>query len=96
MRDGAAADDGEEGEEGEVKKGKGRRRKNKKKAGSDEDRWLWGGLNVRGLRDCVMRGSVGDPWYFGADPYLWLMDPDPTPFFSDFKDEKKSFHIIFL
>ncbi len=28
-----------------------------------------------------------------ADPYLWLMDPDPTPdpapFFSDFKDERK-------
>ncbi len=30
--------------------------------------------------------SVGDSWYFGADP-------DPTPFFSDFKDEKKK--IIF-
>ncbi len=27
--------------------------------------------------------SVGDPWHFGADPrdpYLWLPDPDPTPF----------------
>ncbi len=45
--------------------------------------------------------SVGewDPWNFGADPYLWLMDPDPdatldpTLFFSDFKDAKK---IIFF
>ncbi len=44
--------------------------------------------------------SVGDPWHFGCgsrsgspDPYLWLMDPDPTPFFSDLKDAKK---IIFL
>ncbi len=27
--------------------------------------------------------SVWDPWHFGADPYLWLMDP--TPFFSEFK-----------
>jgi hypothetical protein len=37
--------------------------------------------------------SVVDPWHFGADPYLWLTDPgptpDPTPFFSDFKDAKK-------
>ncbi len=22
--------------------------------------------------------SVGDPWHFGADPYFWLMDPDPA------------------
>jgi len=31
--------------------------------------------------------------------YLWLMDPDPTPdptaFFSDFKDEKNYFFPIF-
>ncbi len=37
--------------------------------------------------------SVGDPWHFGADPYLWQMDPDPapvsTPFFIDLKDAKK-------
>ncbi len=26
-----------------------------------------------------------------TDPYLWLMDPDPTPFFIDFKDAKKIF-----
>ncbi len=31
------------------------------------------------------------------DPYLSLMDRDPTPFFSDFKDvKKKLFHIFFL
>ena len=35
-----------------------------------------------------------------TDPYLWLLDPDPTPdptpFFSDFKDAKKNyfFHIF--
>ncbi len=44
--------------------------------------------------------SVGDPWHFDADtedPYLCLMDPDPTPLFSDFKDAKKSFsfHVFF-
>ena len=38
-----------------------------------------------------------DPRHFGADPdpYLLLMDPDPTPdptpFFIDFKDAKKNF-----
>ncbi len=42
--------------------------------------------------------SVWDLWHFGADPDLWLMDPDPTPFFNDFKDAKQiSFsHIFFL
>jgi hypothetical protein len=47
--------------------------------------------------------SVGDPSHFGADPvsdpHLWLTDPDPTPFFSDFKDAKKKIifcHIFFL
>jgi hypothetical protein len=35
--------------------------------------------------------SVGDPLHFGADP-----DPDPTPFFSDFKDEKKLFFSYFF
>ncbi len=60
----------------------------------------------------VLLTSVEDPWHFGADPdldlYLLLMDPDPvpdtdptpdpgpTPFFSDFKDGKKFFFIIFL
>jgi hypothetical protein len=35
--------------------------------------------------------SVGDPWHIGADPdpHLWLTDPDPTVFFSDFKSAKK-------
>jgi len=28
--------------------------------------------------------GVRDP-----DPHLWLMDPDPIPFFSNFKDAKK-------
>ncbi len=43
--------------------------------------------------------SVGDPWHFDADPdpHLWLKDldptPDPTPFFSDFKDS--IFFLIF-
>ncbi len=34
--------------------------------------------------------SVGDPWHWcgsgSSDSYLWLMDLDATPFFSDFKD----------
>jgi hypothetical protein len=43
----------------------------------------------------ALLNSVGDPCHFGADPdlrihmYLWLTYPDPTPFFSDFKDAKK-------
>ncbi len=51
-----------------------------------------------------LQTSIGDPWHFGADLYLWLMDPDPdathgtTPFFNDFNNSKKYFflHIIFL
>jgi hypothetical protein len=31
-----------------------------------------------------------------ADPYLWLMDPDLTPFFSDFKDAKKNYFYHFF
>jgi hypothetical protein len=43
----------------------------------------------------------GGSWSRSANPYLLLMDPDPTPdptpFFSDFKDGKKKFlHIFFL
>ncbi len=39
-----------------------------------------------------LQSSVGDPWHFGADP-----DPNPTPFFSDFKNAKQNFfHISFL
>ncbi len=38
-------------------------------------------------------GSVGDPWHFGADPDP---TPDPTPFFSDFKDVKKIIFFIFF
>ncbi len=47
--------------------------------------------------------SVGDPWYFCADPDPGTdQDPNPTPnptlFFSDFKDAKKNifFSHIFL
>jgi len=45
-------------------------------------------------------GSVKFWCGFGSvDPYLWLTDPDPTPdptfFFSDFKDAKQIFFIIF-
>ncbi len=34
----------------------------------------------------------GIRWYFGADPdpHLWLTDPDPTTFFTDFKDAKNA------
>ncbi len=39
------------------------------------NRWRWRGLTT----------SVGDPWHFAADPHLWLIDPDPTPFFNDLK-----------
>ncbi len=45
--------------------------------------------------------SVGDPWNFGAGPYLWLIDPDPDPttdptlFFSDFKDAKNPILITY-
>ncbi len=35
--------------------------------------------------------SAGDPWHFDADPYIWLTDSDPTPFFNDFKMPKKLF-----
>ncbi len=38
--------------------------------------------------------SVGDPWHFCADPYLWLKDPAPTPFFSDFSDAKNYFFFV--
>ncbi len=49
------------------------------------------------IRDMLVRIRILIP-----DPYLWLMDPDPTPdpntFFRDFKDLiKKTFsHIFFL
>jgi hypothetical protein len=51
----------------------------------------------------------GDPCHFGADPdqdpypqirTLWQMDPnptpDPTPFFSDFKDAKKKKYFFLI
>ncbi len=48
----------------------------------------------------LFRAVLGIRWHFGADPYLWLMDPDPTPdptaFFSDLKDVKKFFFLIFF
>jgi hypothetical protein len=42
----------------------------------------------------LLNFSAGDPRHFGAHPYLWLSDPDPTPFFSDFKEAKKNFLLI--
>ncbi len=37
------------------------------------------GMSVQ-HRDLFPYRSVWDLWHFGADPYLWLMDPDPTLF----------------
>ncbi len=61
-----------------------------------------GGGGVRGIGVA----SVGNPCHFGADPdradpNLWLFDkdptPDPTPFYSDFKDgENYYYYFIFL
>ncbi len=31
------------------------------------------------LTPCTFRSSVGDPWHFGTDPYLWLTDLDADP-----------------
>jgi hypothetical protein len=61
---------------------------------------LW--LKITYLRMVInlVSCSVRSLWHFGADPdpripYLLLMDPDPTPdptpFFSDFKDAKNIF-----
>ncbi len=38
---------------------------------------------------------MGDPLLFGADTdlHLGLTDPDPTPFFSDFKECKEYFFL---
>jgi hypothetical protein len=44
-----------------------------------------------------VRNSVGDPRPFDADPadpYLRLVDPDPTSFFIDFKEVKKLIFFI--
>ncbi len=48
--------------------------------------------------------SVGDPWHFGADRYLWLMvlnpdpdsTPDPTSFFIDFWGCKKKYFFLHI
>ncbi len=57
-----------------------------------------------GKKSAVLKTCAGDPWHFGADPDPWIRTlpltllltepdrdptPDPTPFFSDFKDAKK-------
>ncbi len=43
---------------------------------------------VLGIRNILVRIRIPD---------LWLTDPDPTPFFSDFKDAKQKIsHIFFL
>jgi hypothetical protein len=48
---------------------------------------------VLGICDILVQIRIRIP-----DPYLWLMDPDPAPFFNDFKDVKKKyfFPIFFL
>ncbi len=60
---------------------------------------LWSIRQSRNVVCCWLRhSSVGDSWHFGADPdpYFWLMDLDPTPFFFDIKNAKKifCFHIF--
>ncbi len=54
----------------------------------------WYRYHVTGPANRKQESRVGDPWHFGADPYVWLMNParapdpdqtpDPTPFFSGF------------
>ncbi len=48
----------------------------------------------------MISSSVGDLWLFGADPYLWLMDPnptsDPTSFVSDWVAKKIIFFSKFF
>ncbi len=38
---------------------------------------------------CSARTSVADPWHFGVDPCLWLLDPDPAIFVIDLQDANK-------
>ncbi len=51
---------------------------------------------VPGTIHTTLATSLGDPWHFGADPHLWLMDPDPTSFFNDFKEVKKKFNFFLI
>ncbi len=58
--------------------------------------WFTSGIYFKILANMVnlLIVSVGDPWLFGADPYLWLMDTDPTPdpiSSVTFKDSNKIF-----
>jgi len=57
---------------------------------------------VLGIRDTLVRNRIGRSVHLtngsgSTDPYLWLTNPDPTPdqtpFFSDFKDAKKTFSL---
>jgi hypothetical protein len=58
--------------------------------------WIWKNVSTG---TAITKSSVGDPCHFGADPDLTL-DPtpasDPTPFLSNFKDEKTKIFFIFL
>jgi hypothetical protein len=48
-------------------------------------------VSVLGIRYILVRIRIRIPGSGSPDPYLWLMDPDTTPFFNDFKDVKKIF-----
>jgi hypothetical protein len=48
-------------------------------------------IDISSFLSSLLFINVGNPWHFDADPYLWLLDPDPTPFYSDFKDANKIF-----
>jgi hypothetical protein len=62
----------------------------------------WGWRRIRRGRrghpiPAAQKQSYGPVTFWWADQYLWLMDPDPdpTPFFIDFKNEKNNFFHIF-
>ncbi len=47
------------------------------------------------IGDPLDKSSVADPWHFGTDPGLLLMDPDPTIFVIDFQDVTKTISKFF-
>jgi hypothetical protein len=47
------------------------------------------------LKSFLKQPVLGIHCHFGADLYLLLTDPDPTPFFSYFEDAKKYIFFIF-
>ncbi len=56
-------------------------------------------MRIRNPAARIQIRFVADQWHFGADTYVWLTDldstPDPTPFFSDLKNEN-FFFFVFL